>query len=115
MVKPATHCAGGNNFVRLTSSCITVITVVTSVISLPNMNSDLETSLIIHEENHTIDETVESTANNLDNQGVPIMSVETIVTNQSPSSLLVTASGVTTADNNLITSPPATPNTEGIY
>ena len=79
------------------------------------MNSDLETSLIVHKENHTIDETVESAANNLDNQGVPIMSVETTVTNQSPSSLLVTASGVTTADNNLITSPPTSPTTEGKY
>lgn len=69
------------------------------------MNSDSEPSLTIHEENHTIDETVESTVNNLDNQGVPIMSVETIVTNQE----------VTTADISLITSPPATPNTEGKY
>ena len=93
-------------FVLRPVALLFITSVVTSVISLSNMNSDLEPSLIIHEENHTIDETVESTVNNLDNQGVPIMSVETIVTNQSE---------VTTADISLITSPPATPNTEGKY
>ena len=61
------------------------------------------------EENHTIDETIDLIGENLDNNGVPIMSTETVVNSQKS---LPTSEVIITDEGELPGSEPASPKTE---
>ena len=79
-------------------------------------NFDLDTSMPLVGENYTIDETVQLTGNNLDDQGIPIMSTETTITNQDFLPLVNNNQEETaTEEADLHTSTPASPQTECKY
>ena len=74
--------------------------------------SEFEIDTVTVEENHTIDESIAIVGDNLDNDGVPIMSTETTINSQES---LSTSDAVITEEQGLPESEPVSPKTEGKF